>query len=93
MSDIYSQEYMFSDEVKEAYNQYIKQQETNKEIKLDRMNLDQLPHMRQTELLKQGYEQMAKINLEFAESGLNCDICSLESYENSLKMERSKNGY
>lgn len=41
-------------------------------------------------VLKEGYEEMAKINLSYAESGLASDQNDLLSYETSLSRDEIK---
>ena len=90
MSEFKKLEYHFSDDIIEAYENCIEKSgviKCKKQLEEFRMSFNKLPHVSQLEELKLGYEQMAQINLDYAESCLSVDIYSLESYETILKTE------
>ncbi|MGB3368656.1 MAG: hypothetical protein WBA54_14265 [Acidaminobacteraceae bacterium] len=53
-------------------------------------NLKRIKPARKDEELRLGYENMASINLSFAEMGLISDVSSLEDYEGILSTPVSK---
>ena len=55
-------------------------------------NLKRIKPAKKDEELRLGYENMASINLSFAEMGLISDVNSLEDYEGILSTPVSTNG-
>ena len=53
-------------------------------------NLKRIKPAKKLEELRLGYENMASINLSFAEMGLISDVSSLEDYEGALSTPISK---
>lgn len=53
-------------------------------------NLKRVKPAKKLEELRLGYENMASINLSFAEMGLISDVSSLEDYEGALSTPMSK---
>lgn len=46
--------------------------------------IEEKKRMRSIEEIKQGFLEMAQLNLEFAEIGFSCDVCELDQYEAKL---------
>ncbi|BEP28259.1 hypothetical protein [Helicovermis profundi] len=66
--------------------------EFNKNSKKSRRNLLMQHNFKnkKDESVKKAYENMAEINLSFAEMGMSSDLYSLEDYEGELEQNGSK---
>jgi CopG family transcriptional regulator/antitoxin EndoAI len=79
-----------SEDMKREYKHYVQCHNNHSAVLNEAMKLyiSELKRKQRIQELRSGYEQMAEINLDYAESGFVGDITSLNDYENNLKMRK-----
>ncbi|MCK8060546.1 MULTISPECIES: CopG family transcriptional regulator [unclassified Fusibacter] len=79
-----------SEDMKREYKHYVKCHSDHGAIINEAMKLyiGELKRNQRIQELRSGYEQMAEINLDYAETGFVGDMTSLDDYEHNLKMRK-----
>ena len=82
-------EYLTED-MKREYKNYVACHSDHGDVFNEAMKLyiKELKRKQRVQELRTGYEQMAAINLDYAESGFVGDMTSLNDYEINLKMRK-----